>query len=875
MLNHAPDCYIERISKLLTTCYHNNSIPQNWREGTTVLLPKPNTDPSPDGFRPITLLSVEYKLFSHIINHSLVKWLTSNKVIPDWQNGALFERGCDTSLWTYLTAIKHSNLFQKEIHALYIDFKKAYDSVEHWVFEVIFEHLNIGFAGKVILNMLDDSYTQLRVNNNIIPTRIPFNRGVKQGDVISPILFLLFMAPLMHTINDYCKGYNVGNTRFIGSAIMDDLLVVTDNLHDADCVLGVLMRFSKITGMEINASKSAYAWNHCTEHLNPIINNAPFKMLDSTKHYRYLGVWISLDLNWSVQQDQLKTSLWATLHRLEHKFYISQTNLVKLIRATVFSFFGYRMQVIIFNEKWLRSIESSIIRFLNRISRTSSFASATSWFSIFKCPSLVELNHTRYINSFFRNANNATPCHLFLQEALNFPTTAYPHWPHPSVVFDRYNISPQFSRFSNQFNTSTITLTAPSPNVNPISIFTDGSLILEPSPRMHAGFYTPSESRLVHFHVNGFIGSTEPELQAIHRAIATYLCVPHITLFTDSLNSIILISSLKYNVSNLLKCQNRVTLRAICQLIQNRTVLVENEVLPANCKSSIRFIHIFSHTDKKKDKYDKLKEKFGEKTDEFISYNNHIDSAVQFHNTTLSYAHPLLSLSYSDRFAFTSKSDNTIINDIKEYTQFEATTKTQSRWYVTDPTKASRALHVSIDFDATTHIIRTSKCASHKLSNFLFKQILNILPTNSTSHLRSKSKIKYHHCKSCANKGILVTESHNHIFSECYDVAPVLNSLAYTILDLCNDFLNKQWKSLPFWFPNDLPPWVPISQDERDLVDFDKALGARGFIPKALKTFINKYSLKSTTDFMDSILWILAHHLHYVWIERCDYLFTK
>jgi len=220
-LQWVPDEYLQRLSALFQTCYDAEYKPVKHDHDITVLLPKPNTDPTPDGFRPIMLLSVEYKLYSQVLTNALTDWLHTNKTIPEWQNGATAEKGCDASLWQYLCTIKDAHLSHKQLHALYIDFKKAYDSVEHWVLQLIFNHLNIGKLGHVIMNMLSNTFTNLRVNNRVLDHKFFFEYSVKQGDVISPIFFLLFMAPLMFALcTEYKDYYNPTTSMYMNNTAL-------------------------------------------------------------------------------------------------------------------------------------------------------------------------------------------------------------------------------------------------------------------------------------------------------------------------------------------------------------------------------------------------------------------------------------------------------------------------------------------------------------------------------------------------------------------------------------------------------------------------------------------------------------------------------
>ena len=90
-----PKSYIFHLSNLFTKCYEENYVPTQWTNDITVFIPKPNTPPTPDGFRPITLLAVEYK------------------IIPNTQNGATANKGCDTSLWHYICTIQDAQKYKK------------------------------------------------------------------------------------------------------------------------------------------------------------------------------------------------------------------------------------------------------------------------------------------------------------------------------------------------------------------------------------------------------------------------------------------------------------------------------------------------------------------------------------------------------------------------------------------------------------------------------------------------------------------------------------------------------------------------------------------------------------------------------------------
>ncbi len=72
-LKYADESVFVVLNQLFSFIYGNNYVPAPWKESNTVLLEKPTNDLGLDKFRPITLLSVEYKLYSHVLNEAFVK----------------------------------------------------------------------------------------------------------------------------------------------------------------------------------------------------------------------------------------------------------------------------------------------------------------------------------------------------------------------------------------------------------------------------------------------------------------------------------------------------------------------------------------------------------------------------------------------------------------------------------------------------------------------------------------------------------------------------------------------------------------------------------------------------------------------------------
>ena len=93
--------------------------------------------------------------------------------------------------------------YNEEVHHLFIDFKKAYDSVRRGVlYKILFEFGISRKLVRLIKMSLSGIYSRVRVDKNV-SEMFPIRNGLKQGDALSPLLFNFALEYAIRRVRKY------------------------------------------------------------------------------------------------------------------------------------------------------------------------------------------------------------------------------------------------------------------------------------------------------------------------------------------------------------------------------------------------------------------------------------------------------------------------------------------------------------------------------------------------------------------------------------------------------------------------------------------------------------------------------------------------
>ena len=361
----------KEVVQAVISSINSGTLPPSINHTFVALIPKVKNPEHVTEYRPISLCNVIYKLISKVLANRLKEVLPT--VIAETQSAFVPGRLIiDNVLITFQTLHHMHNQRQGRVGsmALKLDMSKAYDRVE-WSFlrQVM---LKMGFHSHWVSFMMECITTvsySLLINGEPRGHITP-SRGLRQGDPISPYLFLLCAEGLNGLLNKAAaQGEIHGVSICWRGPKLTHLFFADDSLlfcraTQAEChkIQDILNIYEKASGQQLNRTKTTIFFSHNTSQATQDDIKNILGVPSIRQYEKYLGLPSLVGKEKMACFSQIKDRVWSKVKGWKEKL-LSQVGREILIKAVVQAISAYTKNCFKLSVKLCKDIEAIMRRF--------------------------------------------------------------------------------------------------------------------------------------------------------------------------------------------------------------------------------------------------------------------------------------------------------------------------------------------------------------------------------------------------------------------------------------------------------------------------------------------------------------------------------
>lgn len=310
------------LHKLFNQILTQSNFPASWRYNTLTPLHKKGDPHIPANYRGIALCSNLCKLFCSVMHNRLTQFVDQNQLIPPNQIG--YKKGARTAdhVLTLKTIIDKTfnKLGKARLFACFVDFKAAFDTVSRNA--LLFKLLKAGIGGnflKILRSMYENVFFHVKLTTGITES-FASNTGVKQGCVLSPLLFNLFIRDLPDIFNSDCDPVDLHDTKLSCLMFADDLVLLSNSASGLQTCLDNLYNYCSQWDLKVNLSKTkVIVFNKAGRLLENFHFYYNQQEIEITRKYCYLGIIFNCAGNFADAVERLTDQGRKALFKLQQK----------------------------------------------------------------------------------------------------------------------------------------------------------------------------------------------------------------------------------------------------------------------------------------------------------------------------------------------------------------------------------------------------------------------------------------------------------------------------------------------------------------------------------------------------------------------------
>ena len=250
---NAPQNFKEELALLFNVTFETGKMTNVFTDSVMVPLFKKGLASVASNYRGISFMNCGAKLLMGIINSRLNNWVREKGVVNEFQAGFRQNYSTIDNVFNLTSIVQLKLKENKKVYGFFVDFKAAFDKVPR---NLLFYKLHAMGVSTKLVYFIESVYKQTKVAVRVGEEMSDFfetSSGLKQGCLLSPLLFILYINDLHNTLGG---GLNIAgiNVRILMYA--DDIVLLAEDHKVLQTMIDRLEAYCNDWGMEVNLNKS-------------------------------------------------------------------------------------------------------------------------------------------------------------------------------------------------------------------------------------------------------------------------------------------------------------------------------------------------------------------------------------------------------------------------------------------------------------------------------------------------------------------------------------------------------------------------------------------------------------------------------------------
>jgi exonuclease III len=283
------------LATLFETCRSREWVPTAWSEEDLVILHKKSDPMNLDNYRGLALGNTMAKLYAKIIHQRLAQTVEEQDWLGEIQPAFRKKRGTTDNLFILNSLVERARKQNRALFLIFVDLRKAFDTVRRDRLWMAMSRLGLGGKPMRLIQSLYKNHRRKLRGDTAFTMQCDI--GVRQGCVLSPLLFTILLIELGKRLLAQGHGVPVDGITIPGLFFADDIVLMAEKESLLMKLMAEVVSFSEEEGLSINWNKTKMVRVGKGSRGNvdgtKVVVTGTDNLVDAATQYRYLGEMVT------------------------------------------------------------------------------------------------------------------------------------------------------------------------------------------------------------------------------------------------------------------------------------------------------------------------------------------------------------------------------------------------------------------------------------------------------------------------------------------------------------------------------------------------------------------------------------------------------